>query len=88
VADGDVPYTRGKATTGSAKHRARITAAQANGKNGTLRFPVGCSTLNPKGFYRQSRRGERVSLFEAHRIGNRATGPAGADFAAWICGKN
>ena len=49
MADGDVPYTRGKAATGGAKYRARITAAQANGKNGTLRFTVGCSTLNPKG---------------------------------------
>ncbi|ACR27870.1 Hypothetical protein bglu_1g06770 [Burkholderia glumae BGR1] len=44
----------------------RTTAAQANGKNGTLRFTVGGSTLNPEGSIASHAGGdERRSLLDA-----------------------
>ncbi|CAM2191725.1 protein of unknown function [Paraburkholderia kururiensis] len=70
MADEEVPHTR------QDSHRHRIHRRADHGcpgerQNGSLRFTVARSTLNPEGFYRQSRRVERVSVLEAPAIGNR-----------------
>jgi hypothetical protein len=62
-----------KSAGASNRRRERLRATlgcPGERQNGTLRFTVGRSTLTQKGCYRQSRKGERVSVLEAQSIGN------------------
>ena len=74
MADEGVPHTRGRTTTGSANDGARETWLPRRTAKRSPALHGGLLHLEPVGFYRQSRRGERVSLLEAHRIGNQPCG--------------